>query len=51
MVTDCRIVSYLAADLPARDLRELAAGRYREAGEGRSGPGAGRGRNDIRATT
>jgi hypothetical protein len=30
-VTDCRIVSYLAADLPARDLRELAAGHYREA--------------------
>lgn len=29
-VTDCRIVSYLAADLPARDLRELAAGHYRE---------------------
>jgi CRP-like cAMP-binding protein len=30
-VTDCRIVSYLAADLPARDLRELAAGHYQEA--------------------
>jgi hypothetical protein len=29
-VTDCRVVSYLAADLPARDLRELAAGHYRE---------------------
>ena len=29
-VTDCRIVSYLAADLPDRDLRELAAGHYRE---------------------
>ena len=29
-VTDCRIVSYLAADLPARDLRELATGHYRE---------------------
>jgi hypothetical protein len=29
-VTDCRIVSYLAADLPGRDLRELAAGHYRE---------------------
>jgi Cyclic nucleotide-binding domain len=29
-VTDCRIVRYLAADLPARDLRELAAGHYRE---------------------
>jgi hypothetical protein len=30
-VTDCRSVSYLAADLPVRDLRELAAGHYREA--------------------
>ena len=29
-VTDCRVVSYLAADLPARDLRELADGHYRE---------------------
>jgi hypothetical protein len=29
-VTDCRVVSYLAADLPARDLQELAAGHYRE---------------------
>jgi hypothetical protein len=29
-VTDCRIVRYLAADLPAQDLRELAAGHYRE---------------------
>jgi hypothetical protein len=29
-VTDCRVVTYLAADLPARDLRELAAGHYRE---------------------
>jgi CRP-like cAMP-binding protein len=29
-VTDCRVVSYLAADLPVRDLRELAAGHYRE---------------------
>jgi len=29
-VTDCRIVSYLAADLPDRDLRELATGHYRE---------------------
>ena len=29
-VTGCRVVSYLAADLPARDLRELAAGHYRE---------------------
>jgi hypothetical protein len=29
-VTDCRIVTYLAADLPARDLQELAAGHYRE---------------------
>lgn len=28
-VTDCRVVSYLAADLPVRDLRELAAGHYR----------------------
>jgi hypothetical protein len=32
-VTHCRVVSYLAADLPARDLRELAAGHYREAGD------------------
>jgi CRP-like cAMP-binding protein len=29
-LTDCRIVSYLAGDLPARDLRELAGGHYRE---------------------
>jgi hypothetical protein len=29
-VTDCRVVSYLAADLPARDLRELATGHDRE---------------------
>jgi hypothetical protein len=29
-LTDCRIVSYLAADLPAKDLRELAADHYRE---------------------
>jgi len=29
-VTDCRVVSYLAADLLAQDLRELAAGHYRE---------------------
>jgi hypothetical protein len=29
-VTDWRIVTYLAADLPARDLQELAAGHYRE---------------------
>jgi Cyclic nucleotide-binding domain len=29
-LTDCRIVSYLAADLPVKDLRELAAGHYRE---------------------
>jgi Cyclic nucleotide-binding domain len=31
-VTDCRVVSYLAADLPVRDLQELAAGHYREDG-------------------
>jgi hypothetical protein len=29
-LTDCRIVSYLAADLSARDLRELATGHHRE---------------------
>ena len=29
-VTNCRIVSYLAADLSPEDLRELAAGRHRE---------------------
>ena len=29
-VTDCRIVFYQAADLPAQDLQELAAGHYRE---------------------
>jgi hypothetical protein len=29
-LTDCRIVSYVAADLPARDLQELAAGHDRE---------------------
>jgi CRP-like cAMP-binding protein len=29
-LTDCRVVSYLAADLPAKDLRELADGHYRE---------------------
>jgi CRP-like cAMP-binding protein len=29
-VTDCRVVSCRAADLLARDLRELAAGHYRE---------------------
>ena len=29
-LTDCRIVSYLAADLPVRDLTELAAGHLRE---------------------
>ena len=29
-LTDCRIVSYLAADLPVRDLTELAAGHHRE---------------------
>ena len=29
-VTDCRVVSYHAADLLAQDLRELAAGHYRE---------------------
>jgi hypothetical protein len=29
-VTDCRIVSYLAADLSPEDLRELAAGHHRE---------------------
>ena len=29
-LTDCRIVSYLAADLSAEDLRELATGHHRE---------------------
>lgn len=29
-VTDCRVVSYHAADLLAQDLRELATGHYRE---------------------
>lgn len=29
-VTDCRVVSYLAADLSSDDLRELAAGHHRE---------------------
>jgi CRP-like cAMP-binding protein len=29
-LTDCRIVSYLAADLSVNDLRELAAGHHRE---------------------
>ena len=29
-LTDCRIVSYRAADLPPDDLRELAAGHHRE---------------------
>ena len=29
-VTDCRIVSYLAADVPVTDLRELATGHDRE---------------------
>ena len=29
-LTDCRIVSYLTADLPVKDLQELAAGHYRE---------------------
>jgi hypothetical protein len=29
-VTDCRIVTYLAADLQAADLRDLAAGHHRE---------------------
>jgi CRP-like cAMP-binding protein len=29
-VTDCRVVSYLAADLSPEDLRELAAGHHRE---------------------
>jgi hypothetical protein len=29
-LTDCRIVSYLAADLSVKDLQELAAGHYRE---------------------
>jgi hypothetical protein len=29
-LTDCRIVSYLAADLPVKDLQELASGHYRE---------------------
>jgi CRP-like cAMP-binding protein len=29
-VTNCRVVSYLAADLSPEDLRELAAGHHRE---------------------
>jgi hypothetical protein len=29
-LTDCRIVAYQAADLPASDLRELATGHHRE---------------------
>jgi hypothetical protein len=29
-LTNCRLVSYLAADLSAKDLRELAAGHHRE---------------------
>jgi CRP-like cAMP-binding protein len=29
-LTNCRIVSYLAADLSPKDLRELAAGHHRE---------------------
>jgi CRP-like cAMP-binding protein len=29
-LTDCRIVSYQAAALPAEDLRELATGHHRE---------------------
>jgi CRP-like cAMP-binding protein len=29
-VTDCRVVSYRAADLSPDDLRELAVGRHRE---------------------
>ena len=29
-LTNCRLVSYLAADLPASDLSELAAGHHRE---------------------
>jgi len=29
-VTDCRVVTYQAADLPPRELRELAAGHHRE---------------------
>jgi hypothetical protein len=29
-LTNCHLVSYLAADLSAKDLRELAAGHYRE---------------------
>jgi CRP-like cAMP-binding protein len=29
-VTDCRVVSYLAADLSTDDLRELASGHHRE---------------------
>ncbi|HEV2243662.1 MAG TPA: hypothetical protein VGR98_21645 [Streptosporangiaceae bacterium] len=29
-VTDCRVVSYLAADLSSDDLRELAAGHHWE---------------------
>jgi CRP-like cAMP-binding protein len=29
-LTNCRLVSYLAADLSANDLRELATGHHRE---------------------
>ncbi|MBV9204656.1 MAG: cyclic nucleotide-binding domain-containing protein [Actinobacteria bacterium] len=29
-LTDCRLVSYPAADLPVKDLRELATGHHRE---------------------
>jgi hypothetical protein len=29
-VTDCRIVTYAAAALPAADLQELALGHHRE---------------------
>lgn len=29
-LTDCRVVSYLAADIPVKDLTELAAGHLRE---------------------
>jgi hypothetical protein len=43
-VTDCRVVSYLAADLLGQDLRELATGTTGKAGEERSGPGPQRGR-------
>jgi len=43
-LTDCRLVSYLAADLPVKDLRELAAGHRREDGgreDERPGPEPG----------